>query len=208
MYKADELQYPGGSKLITSHAADIGGAWASGGRRSLIIYSTDKMKGFSRYLRHFHKVKFATEGEQIYVEWGVYNKTWKGKSEVFDSLNLRHNGWVEGIVKRIPGPSFSGASIVKKVLSLGLIKTRYFLRISPRKGGTTMHSQTFSTPLFSLVNDAGKSFTLGAVGKQLQHTELYNIVAFGDDRIVWMQLQEMFAKGKFNEIKRNPAKLF
>ena len=70
-----------------------------------------------------------------------------------------------------------------------------------------MHSQTFSTTLFALVNDAGKSFTLGTIGKQLEQTELYNMIVYGDDFVSWMQLQEMYVKQKFNKIIENPSKL-
>ena len=206
MIKVDELSFPHGPKLITSNAPDTVG-WSSGERSSLLMYSSTKMKKFRQYLKHFKNVKFATKGEQIYVEWGVYQKTWKGKSEAFDHLNLRHNGWVAGALKKIGDPTFTGSGIVKRVITLGLIKNRYFLRISPRKGGTTMHSQTFSTTLFALVNDAGKSFTLGTVGKQLEQTELYNMIVYGDDFVSWMQLQEMYVKQKFNKIIENPSKL-
>ena len=120
-------------------------------------------------------------------------------------MNLRHNGWVGNIVKMIPGPSFKGASFVQKAITMGLVKTRYFLRISPMTGGKVMHGETYHTTLFEIEKDRGKSFTLGAVSRQLKATELFNIVAYGDDGVVWMYLQEEYAKknisNKINEIK-------
>ena len=210
MIKVDNRPFviPGGSRLISSDAADISGAWLHSGRRSLVLYSSKPMKKFAEYLDHFRNKLFATNGEPIYCEWGVYKKTWKGKSQGYDSMNLLHNGWVKNIVRMIPKPSFTGAPVVQQALTLGLIKTRYFLRISPDTGGTTMHGQTFTTTLFALVKDRGNSFTLGAVSKQLQATELYNIVAYGDDMVAWTVLQEMYVKHKFKKIAKNPMELF
>lgn len=208
MIKVDTrpLQIPGGSRLISSHAPDISGPWLASSRRSLLLCSQKPMKKFGEYLDHFSNKLFATEGEQLYCEWGVYKKTRKGKSESYDKHCLRHT-WVKDFMKGMPKPSFTGDGVIKKILTLGLITTRYFLRISPSRGGTTMHGQTFTTTLFSLVNDRGNSFTLGAVSRQLKQTELYNMIVHGHEGVVWIALQEIYVKHQIKEALKNPAKL-
>ena len=195
MYKVDSrpFVYPSGSRMLSSSAA----FWSNRERSSLMFYSAKPMGGFTQYLDHFRNMRFATDCKKLYVKWGIYNKTRHGKSERYDSLNLRHNGWVEGIIKKIPGPDFTGSSVVEKILTMGLIVDRYFLWITPSESDKGMHSQKVCKTLFTLLQTDGikkKSFTLGEVSQKLKSNELYNTLLFGDSYLRQIVLTEMKIK--------------
>ncbi|MEQ1622205.1 MAG: hypothetical protein ABL919_12420 [Methylococcales bacterium] len=109
------------------------------------------------------------------VVWGCYEKTVLiGKTETFDSLNLRHNGWAEGVLKMAsPGtveiiPGLDAMDILGNPLMAALSAKRYFVALCRKDhGGKFVHGQTFSAVL-GLIPQGNPGKQLGEIAKEVE----------------------------------------
>jgi hypothetical protein len=114
--------------------------------------------------------KFCNTGgdHKVFAVAGTYQKTRGiGKTEIYDSLNLRHNGWVGGIAKSIPSPAnIPGMGVIRGVGPSLLTKVQYFVAIcsnnkgaNPPKNAKFLHNQKSTY----LIVDGSDSLTYGHV---------------------------------------------
>lgn len=173
MIKVDEMRAYIGGRLISRKAPDVRNNHGPSEISSLVFYSKFPMKIFAKYFRCFPNETFATYGEQLYCDWGIYSKLFKSKQH--DAHDMLQNGAIIGIAGCVPLHPLVAAAhyFTEKSGIQNKISKRYYIRISPFKGGKVVQGQTVHKQLFEIKKDKGNSFTLGAVFEQLEKNELF-----------------------------------
>lgn len=99
---------------------------------SLVIVSDQPFADFYEYLLGYKDYKLLADnterGTGFHVWWGSYTKTKGAETELYDALNLIHNGWAGGIVDKVGAPAMALGQAAAK--AAGLIKTQYFVSFS------------------------------------------------------------------------------
>jgi hypothetical protein len=171
---------------------NLAGNLCERGKGSIFLLSNNKFQDFFVYMKKYTNHKLCIyegcvpDDAKVYAHWGSYIKTRGAKSEVYDSMNLRHNGWMEMALSPITGPSIGPGKVLgdvatyaecaidpKKLLLLAIeksvgkviLKENYFLVITQSSAHKCLHGSVKRQLFYT----GGSGTTIGKIRTQLCH---------------------------------------
>lgn len=128
-----------------------------------------------RFLQLNSDVKFAYEGQYLHIFLGSYKKNALGRTEEFDAMSLRHQGWGTSTAGIVSNPIVD-MTVGRAMKATGAVVYQYFLGLTPGNGNRPdnvpkfLRDQKTCQHIASFVGSRGgplNGFDLGALAQKL-----------------------------------------